>query len=68
MTATLTLYNAMDHDGAVSRCKWALDWLVTRGYLVDDGPAILTWTGMPQQVVDRKLPARLTVVLEEVTP
>jgi hypothetical protein len=68
VTATLTMWNPMDHDGAVSRCKWAIDWLVTRGYLVDDSASCLTWTGMPQQVIDRKHPASLTLVLEDVTP
>jgi hypothetical protein len=27
---------AMDHDNAHARLKWVLDWLQTRGYIVND--------------------------------
>jgi len=35
-------YRQMDQDNATARVKWCLDWLVSRGYLVDDKPKHLT--------------------------
>lgn len=52
--ATLYVWDLMDHDNAMARMKYAVDWLVSRGYLVDDSPAHLTWEGLPEQVIDRK--------------
>lgn len=53
IAVTLTVGAQMDHDNAVARCKWPIDWLVTRGYLVDDKPKHLSWTGFPLQRVRR---------------
>lgn len=61
--ATLYLGNAMDDDNAVARCKWALDWLRTRGYIVDDRKRVLTWSGFPEQVVKRGQEYRIELTL-----
>lgn len=53
-SATFYLWNLMDDDGAMARLKWPLDWLVKRGYLVDDSRKHLTWDGLPEQFIDRK--------------
>lgn len=48
----VTLYpvRQMDTDNLMARVKWPVDWLVQAGYLVDDAPKHLVWTGLPQQV------------------
>jgi hypothetical protein len=33
---TMRTVRAMDHDNAHARLKWVLDWLQTRGYIVND--------------------------------
>jgi len=43
--------------------KWVVDWLVKRGYLVDDSPTYLEWV-MPTQEIDRKN-RRIEITLEE---
>lgn len=53
---TLYTWAIMDTDNAVSRAKAAIDWIVRAGYVVDDTPAHLEWSGMPDQVVDRGCP------------
>lgn len=63
ITAHLTLWNPMDVDNAVSRCKIACDWLVTRGYLVDDRAKYLAWGGMPTQRITRKNEPALELTL-----
>lgn len=60
--AVLTMYAAMDDDNAMARCKWALDWCVRRGYLLDDKRKVLRWEGLPEQVITRKGPHSLTLV------
>ena len=47
----LRTWNPMDPDNLAARCKYLLDWLVTRGYLVDDSPRTITLT--VTQRVDR---------------
>lgn len=51
---TMRVARIHDHDNAVSRCKWAIDYLVNSGYLTDDSPKHLEWVAMPTQVIDRK--------------
>ena len=41
-----------DHDNAVARHKWCLDWLATRGYIVNDKH--LDWHSFPEQDVKRR--------------
>ena len=43
----------MDQGNCYNRLKWIEDWLVTRGYLVDDTPECLTLE-KPVQETDRK--------------
>jgi hypothetical protein len=43
----------MDHDNAMARLKWLLDWLVGNRYLRDDSPRHLEWAGFPEQVVKK---------------
>ncbi len=66
VSASFVTYNAMDVDGSVSRCKHAIDWLVTRGYLVDDKPKHLSWAGMPDQRVSHKNTPELLITLTRV--
>src|SRR5687767_1865087 len=52
LRATLYLGNHMDDDNALARLKWPVDWLKTRGHLVDDGRKHCRMT-IPEQVVKR---------------
>ena len=54
VTVHLAMGNTMDFDNMVARCKWAIDWLVTRGYLLNDNPKCLRWSAMPTQEIVRK--------------
>lgn len=63
LAATLYLGHAMDEDNAMARCKWPIDWLVTRGYLADDDRARLRWQGQPDQVIQRGQEYRITFTL-----
>jgi len=56
---------AMDDGNAMNRHKWVEDWLVTRGYLVDDSKKHLTWDGVPTQRISRKEPASITLTLTQ---
>lgn len=58
---TLFVHQRMDEDNMVGRTKWCRDWLVTRGYIVDDHPDNLTLT--VSQEVDRKH-KRVEITLE----
>lgn len=51
--ARMFLGQMMDHDNAVARLKWAIDWLVANKYLAGDNPKQLEWVGFPEQVVKR---------------
>ena len=62
--AHLSLWNPADPDGCAARLKWPMDWLVTRGYLEDDGPAIVKELQVTQEI-DRKN-QRLEITIEEV--
>ncbi len=53
-TAVLYVWAEMDEGNALNRIKWLEDWLVTRGYLVDDKRRNLHWAGIPKQIIDRK--------------
>lgn len=61
--STMYLGASMDDDNAMARHKWALDWLVSRGYLVDDRKRCLTWDGFPAQVVKRDGNYRLEITI-----
>lgn len=47
------LGGAMDDDNALARHKPLLDWLKTRGYLVDDRKKNVVWEALPDQKVRR---------------
>ena len=64
ITAHIATGNTMDFDNMVARCKWAIDWLVTSGYLVNDHPSNLRWSGMPTQEIVRKAQPFLRITLE----
>lgn len=64
-TATLYVHNIMDQGNALNRLKWIEDWLVKRRYVVDDNPKHWTYTGLPNQVIDRKN-QRIEIELEPI--
>lgn len=65
ITAAFFCWNEMDQSNLMARMKWPEDFLVTRGYLEDDSPRHLQYTGIPTQEIDRKN-QRLEIVLEKV--
>lgn len=65
ITVSLYVWAPMDADNAMARCKWALDWMRSRGYVADDAPRNLAWTGLPAQWLDRKA-QRLEITIEPV--
>jgi hypothetical protein len=67
MTAAIHHTQPTDADNREARLKWALDWLKTRGYIVDDSDAHLDRTELCRAVpcrknTDRKLVLTLTPV------
>ena len=53
----------MDHDNAMARLKFLLDWLVMSHYIADDSPKRLEWEGLPEQVVKRDGNYRVEITL-----
>jgi hypothetical protein len=56
-----------DTDNREARLKWVLDWLTSRGYIVDDKDEHLARTGLVRaipcyKVADRKLVLTLTEI------
>jgi hypothetical protein len=66
MSVVARVYNPNDDDNLMARCKWALDWLKTRGYIVDDRRKCVQWSDIPEQIIDRSGPATLTITLEPI--
>lgn len=58
----LRTYRPMDQDNSHARVKDVLDWLRTRGYLVDDNPAAFSYTltCAPAKLADCGITLRLT--------
>ena len=54
---------AMDDDNAMARHKPVMDWLKTRGYIVDDRKKCLSWYGLPEQVIKRDGNYRIVLTL-----
>ena len=52
--ATLFVFNRMDRDNLTARLKWPVDFLVQRGYILDDSEDVLEWAGLPSQQIDRR--------------
>lgn len=48
----LCTWGPMDRDNQFARCKWVLDWLVTRGVIQDDASRFIDLTVTNE--VDRK--------------
>ena len=63
LSSAIVNRNLMDDDNAIARHKHLLDWLVTRGYLVDDKRPHVRWLGIPEQRISRKEPASITLTL-----
>lgn len=61
--SVMYLGGAMDDDNAMARHKPLLDWLKTRGYLVDDRKKNIVWEGLPEQVVKRDGNYRIELTL-----
>lgn len=51
--AELFMKADMDDDNAMARCKWPVDWIVRKGYVLDDSRAHLRWEGLPAQTITR---------------
>lgn len=66
LSSVMHLGAAMDEDNALARHKWALDWLKTRGYIVDDRRKCVRWSGFPDQVIKRDGNYRIEITLEAV--
>ena len=64
ITVHFYLWNSSDVSNLMARMKFVEDWLVNSGYIVDDSPKHLTYTGLPGQSIDRKN-QRLEVTLEK---
>lgn len=65
ITATLYTKRKMDTDNLFGRLKWCGDWLVTRGFIVDDSPDHLEWAAIPAQAIDRRDP-RVEIEITEI--
>ena len=65
ISVSFYLHNLNDVDNLMARCKWPVDWLVHQGWLVDDGPKVLEWVGLPTQEIDRK-DQRVEITLTEI--
>lgn len=68
VSSSMVLGGAMDDDNAMIRHKWLIDWLRTRGYIVDDRKRRLTWAGFPEQRVTRREAASITLTLTPAPP
>jgi hypothetical protein len=60
--AAMVMWAFMDCDNAIARLKWAVDWLVTRGYLEGDSRKHLAWT-LPHQRPSHKDEPSVTFTL-----
>lgn len=65
--ASITNAALSDDDNAMARLKWPVDWLKTRGYIVDDSRKHLTWRGLPDQHITRKDAPHVVITLDPIT-
>ena len=63
--ATIYCGGRMDHDNALARLKWPIDWLVEGKILVGDKPSQLEWHWPVEQVVKRKQQYRVEFEITE---
>lgn len=68
IAVTFYVVREMDDDNAPNRAKWLLDWLVTRGYVVDDNRHALQWAGFPKQVKCKRAEVRVELTLTKRAP
>lgn len=55
VTGVLVMPAGMDDDNAMRRAsKWPLDWLKSRGYILDDKRKHMRWAALPEQRITRK--------------
>lgn len=64
--ATIYCGGRMDHDNAIARLKWPIDWLVEARVLVGDKPSQLEWHWPIEQVVKRNQEYRVVLEIESV--
>jgi hypothetical protein len=64
--SVMRLGNPMDDDNAIARHKPILDWLKTRGYIVDDRRKCLRWEALPEQIVRRDGDYRIELTITPV--
>lgn len=64
LSSVMHLGHAMDDDNALARHKWPLDWLKTRGYIVDDRRKCVRWIALPEQIIKRDGNYRIEITLE----
>ena len=64
ISAVIHHTHTMDQDNSMARLKWPVDWLVRNGYMVNDDPDHLVWTGLPTQVKCKKDNRRVEFLLE----
>ena len=68
LDSVMHLARQMDVDNAMRRHKWVMDWLKTRGYIVDDSPKHLTWASFPEQHIRRDGNYRIELTLQTLHP
>lgn len=61
--SVMHLGNHMDDDNAIARHKVLIDWLKTRGYIVDDRRKNLQWESLPNQIVRRNGDYRIELTI-----
>ena len=67
VSAVLVMPSPMDDDNALYRASKApLDWLKTRGYIVDDSRKHVRWSSLPEQRITRSEPGRVEITIQEV--
>ena len=66
ISARLVVGALHDEGNCLNRLKPLEDWLTTRGYIVDDSPKHLKWTGLPEQRVSRKNLPEVEITLTRV--
>jgi len=64
ITATIYHTHTSDQDNLMARLKWPVDWIKDNGYIWDDDPDHLVWTGVPTQVKCKRDERRVEFVLE----
>lgn len=64
--AAFRLHSLRDPLELLGGLKWTIDWLVSQGYVVDDGPSHLLHVPHPEQRIERS-DRGVTLAIAEVT-